>query len=92
MYKIIYKPSSLSDLNEIFYYISQDNFQIATKVQETIFNFINNLALFPMLWKQNWNNFLLREVIEPAFKYRIIYKIEDDTVFILWVFKNKNLY
>ncbi len=92
MYKIIYRPSSLNDINEIFDYISVDNLQVAIKVQETIFNFINYLAIFPMLWKQNWNWFNLREIIEPAFKYRIIYQIENDTIFIIWVFKNKNLY
>ncbi|MDP2395975.1 MAG: type II toxin-antitoxin system RelE/ParE family toxin [bacterium] len=49
MYKIIYRPSSLNDINEIFDYISVDNLQVAIKVQETIFNFINYLAIFPML-------------------------------------------
>ncbi|MDP2090001.1 MAG: type II toxin-antitoxin system RelE/ParE family toxin [Candidatus Gracilibacteria bacterium] len=68
MYKIIYRPSSLNDINEIFDYISVDNLQVAIKVQETIFNFINYLAIFPMLGKQNGNGFNLREIIEPAFK------------------------
>lgn len=92
MYKIIYRPSALNDINGIFNYISLNNLHVAIKVQETIFNFVNYLAIFPMLWKQNWNSFNLREIIEPAFKYRIIYKIENDTIFIIWVFKNKNLY
>ncbi|MDD2870576.1 MAG: type II toxin-antitoxin system RelE/ParE family toxin [Candidatus Gracilibacteria bacterium] len=92
MYKIIYKPLALKDINDIYNYIILDNIQVAIKVQETIFNFINYLALFPMLGKQNGNNHNLREIIEPAFKYRIIYKIENNTVFIVGIFKNKNLY
>ena len=91
MFQVKYKISSKIDIREIFNYIKIDNPYYAEKVIHTLITFINNnLSIFPNLWKDKWLG--LREIIEPTFKYRIIYKIKWNDVFIVSIFKNKNLY
>lgn len=44
-------PQALKDLEDIKNFIARDNHNMATRVIETIFFFINNLTLFPVIGK-----------------------------------------
>ncbi len=78
------------NLDFIFSYIADDNYQMAVKVIEKINNTIQLLKRFPYLWKQNfWS---IREIVESKYKFRILYKIKWNTVYIISIFKNKNIF
>ncbi len=90
MYKIIISPRANNNLTEIKEYISLDNSLMANKVIEKIFNTISNISLFPNIWKEiKW---WFRELVEPNYKFRIIYRIKNEQIEIeiISIFKNKN--
>ena len=90
MSKIIFTRESKFDLEEIKDYIWQDNPVIAKKVVDIIINLIINLSTFPKLWHMiDWTNF--REIIEPIYNYNIRYEIIDDAVYIIAIYKFKNV-
>ena len=90
MSKIIFTKESKFDLEEIKDYICQDNPAIAKKVIDIIINLIINLATFPKLWHSiDWTNF--REIIEPMYNYNIRYKIIDEVIYIITIYKFKNI-
>ncbi len=92
MYKIYYSEDSLNDLKDIVNYISLDNLFFANKVINNIYDSIELLEKFPFIWKERKDN--LREIVEPNYWYRIIYKIDlDNTIInIVSIFKYKNSY
>jgi plasmid stabilization system protein ParE len=53
MHNIFYTPQAQKDLADISDFITKDDPQIAIKVIETIFFYINNLSLFPHIGKQS---------------------------------------
>lgn len=89
MYSIFYTPESEDNLDEIFRFISDDNMFYATKVVISIKNIIDILKLFPLSWKSiDKDN---KMIIESTYKYNIIYKIKWHEIYILSIFKYKNL-
>lgn len=90
MRNIFYFPQAKNDLTEIKHFIAQDNNDMAVRVIETIFVFINNLSLFPLIGKELLEEMQLREIIEPTYKYRIIYEFDGEDIWIYSVFKYKN--
>ena len=88
MYKIFYTPKSEEKLAEIFWYISQDSLFYATKVIVSIKNTIDILKLFPLSWKDIGK--INKIVVESKYKFKIIYRIKWDTIYIISVFKYKN--
>ena len=90
MHSIIFSKRAKRDLEDILDFISLDNDYFWNKVTETIIVFINhNLCYFPLLWKP-FENKNLREILEPTFKYRIIYTFSNDQIEIIAIFKHKN--
>lgn len=90
MYKIIISPLAMEDLENINNYISNDNPLVAQKVIAKIFDTISNISIFPNIWKKlEWE---IREIVEPNYKFRIIYKIKNEQIEIeiISIFKNKN--
>ncbi len=87
MFKIIYTKKATKNLWEIFTYISLDNPLYAIKVLKDIQFSITYLQSFPFLWKEikNW----YREIVAKH-KYRVIYKIQENTVYIVSIFKYKD--
>lgn len=78
MYKIrFYKNASLN-YYKIFEYISQDNLFYANKVLKNIDETIDMLIDFPNIWKKLNNNH--RIIIEPQYKYKIVYRIENEII------------
>jgi len=41
-----------------------------------------------MIWKEIDNN--VRVIVEPIYKYKIVYEVRDEYIYILSVFKYKN--
>ena len=91
MHSVLYTKTALQDLQNIAKFISQDNIYYADKVVEAIFHFANNLSLFPFLWKEIVYRSWLREIVEPAFGYRIFYTITNKKIFIITIGKYRNM-
>lgn len=87
MIKTIYSKESIQDLQEISSYISMDNPLQAKKVMDDIYLSIDYFKTFPFLWKEvkNW----YREIVAKH-KYRVVYKVYKDIVYIVSIFKYKN--
>lgn len=88
MLRIIYTPQFKLDLIEINQYISSDNVYYSLKVLENISNTINLLLIFPKIWKKIDDIHYM--IIEKNYKYKIVYKIKNTDIIIMWVFKYKN--
>ncbi len=89
MYNIIHSKNAIKDLWEISSYISLNNPIQAIRVIENIKWSIEYLKLFPLLWKErkDW----LREIV-IKYKYRVFYKIENTTIYIISIFKYKDAF
>ena len=90
MLKIVYTQKAKTDLKEIEAYIAKDNLFFAGKVIESVLSFINGMLPFFSKSGKKHRNQKTREIIEPTFKYRIIYKIHKNEIAIYWVSKRKN--
>ena len=90
MLNIVYSNRASNDIDEIKSFISKDNEYYADKVIETIFNFTNNLWLYPLLGKEISITWWLREIVEPIFRYRIIYKFNGADIVIISILKYKD--
>ena len=84
--KILYAPSALDDLDEIFSYIAKDNVNSAEKLLKKFDDSISKLADFPNLGSVlSEDEFTLISsgyrfiVVHP---YIVFYRIIDDTVII----------
>ena len=92
MHSILYSQNALNNLLDIKSFIQRDNPIYAQKVVERITWFIEwYLTLFPQ-----WGQLLkiesdVRIFVEPTFKYRIVYKIFETSVYIVSVSKYKQI-
>ena len=76
------------NLDDIYDYISNDNYFYPIKVINHIHYTIWYLKDFPYLWKPSfWD---LREFVETKYKFRILYKVNENEkyVTIISIFKN----
>lgn len=89
MPKIKLLSTAIEDLKEILIYISFDNPLQAKKVIEDIHSSIDYLILFPFLWKEikSW----FREIVAKH-KYRVVYKVDKEVVYIVSIFKYKDFF
>ncbi|MDD2870533.1 MAG: type II toxin-antitoxin system RelE/ParE family toxin [Candidatus Gracilibacteria bacterium] len=88
MYNIEFQESADENLDFIFSYIAEDNGIVAIKVINKINQTIQNLRLFPYMGKPYFE--LMREIVEPKYKFRILYKIVGNNIFIVSITKNTN--
>lgn len=88
MYKIYYTPESEDNISEIFSYISEDNTFYAIKVITKLKSTIDILKIFPLAWKVIWSN---RMIVESNYKFNIVYKFKWNSVYILSIFRYRNL-
>ena len=91
MHNIFYLPQARKDLKAIKDFIGKDNAGMSIRVIESILFFINNLSLFPLIGKEVELKLWLREIIQPTYKYRIIYEFDGKDIRIYAVFKYKNI-
>lgn len=88
MFREIFAEKALREYEEIFAYISEDNLFYANKVLNSIDETIDTILEFPYIWKQL--NKIHRIIIEPQYKYKIVYRIYEDIIYIVSIFKYKN--
>ena len=89
MAEVIWTHSALQDLNDIAEYIALDNEAAAEKLVKSVFNKTDRLSEFPLSGRvpPELQSSVYREVI--ASPCRIIYREQDDTVNILFVFREE---
>ncbi len=90
MYKVNYTKKAKENLEEIFGYISEDNQFYAAKVISSIKNTIDILKLFPYSWKNIDDNHNM--IVESKYKFKIVYKVLNKTIYVVSIFKYKDLW
>jgi plasmid stabilization system protein ParE len=85
--KILKKRKFLKNLSLIFEYIAKDKPSAAKQFKEELYNKIENLKNFPKMYRKSiyFDNENYRDLIFKG--YTVIYKIEDDKILILDIFK-----
>jgi plasmid stabilization system protein ParE len=91
-YHIKWTAPAREDINEIIDYISQTNINYAVKILDRIEDNVKQLDIFPERYRivpelEKYGYFLYREIIVDY--WRIIYKIENDIVYIMLVIDSR---
>lgn len=89
MAKVIWTEPALQDLDDIAEYIALDKISAAKKLIRSVFKTSDRLKQFPKLGRKPPeldNSRYLELVINPC---RIIYRIEKENVFILFVIRSE---
>jgi plasmid stabilization system protein ParE len=91
-YHIKWAAPAREDINEIIDYISQTNINYAVKILNKIEEHIKQLDLFPERYRivpelERYGYLLYREIIVDY--WRIIYKIENNFVYIMLVIDSR---
>lgn len=83
---IIWTEKALEDINGIFEYISRDSEFYARNVVKEIRKKVKSIKLFPKRGRiiPEINDCNYREIFQ--WKYRIMYKMEDQNIYILSIF------
>jgi len=71
----------------IWKYIAQDNLFYANEVLNKIDKSIETILLYPSIWTKIDD--IYRKIVEPNYKFKIIYKIKWDNVYIVWVYREQ---
>ncbi|MDP2090888.1 MAG: type II toxin-antitoxin system RelE/ParE family toxin [Candidatus Gracilibacteria bacterium] len=69
-------------------YIAKDNLFFANEVLNRIDSSIETILMFPMIGKEIDKG--IRMIVEPIYKYKIVYEVRIDTIYVLSIFKYKN--
>lgn len=87
MYKIVILPYARQNILEVVNYIAQDNLFYANKVQEYIKKSILLLSDFPYIWKEL--DLIYRQIVESKYKFKIVYKLENEIIYIVAVYREQ---
>jgi hypothetical protein len=91
MYKIKVQKRAIKSITKTVLYISNDNIFYANQVQDYIYKSIKLLEDFPFLWVDKWNWY--RQIVEPKYKFKVIYKIYWTTIYVVCVlFRDRSLF
>ena len=87
--RVVWSPAALSDVEAIAEFIATDSPAYARAVVKRMMNLSRNLAQFPNSGRQvpEFHDDKIRELF--AYSYRIIYRVESDTVLITAVIHGK---
>ena len=90
-YRVVWSPRAVEDLEAIVQYIAADSIAYAAAVVETILSTTRKLSPFPFSGRivPELDDASIREWF--AYSYRIIYRIERETVTIAAVIHGKQL-
>ena len=91
-YHVKWSAPAREDINEIIDYISQTNISYAAKILDKIEDYVKQLDLFPERYRivpelERHGYLLYREIIVDY--WRIIYKIENNFVYIMLVIDSR---
>jgi addiction module RelE/StbE family toxin len=89
--EIVWTRKALCDLKDVFDYIKKDSNYYASLTTDELLNKVKLLKLSPLLGKivPEFNNPDLRELLHK--KYRIIYKLESDNIYIVRIYHSSRL-
>ena len=90
MYNVEFYNEAKIDYIEIWKYIAKDNLFHANEVLNKIDRSIDIICEFPFIWKNMWNN--KRLIVEPTYRFKIVYEIKGSTIYIISLFKYQNLF
>ena len=88
MFKVIFYKKAKIQYLSIWEYIAQDNLFYANEVLSKIDKSIEILKIYPFIWRELSN--IYRAIIEPKYKFKIVYRVNNNTIYIVSVFKYKN--
>jgi len=90
MYKIIFYNDAFLNYHEIWQYIAQDNLYYANEVLDKIDSSIDKIIMFPFIWEEieSW----IRRIVEPKYKFKIVYEVKWKIIYIISIFKYKNIW
>ncbi|HBB87112.1 MAG TPA: type II toxin-antitoxin system mRNA interferase toxin, RelE/StbE family [Blastocatellia bacterium] len=79
-HKVVWSPTAIEDIEAIASYISRDSISYAGTVVRRVINSTRNLENFPFAGRivPEFGVETIREIF--AYSYRIIYRIENETV------------
>lgn len=88
MYKIIFLDRAKFNYLWIWDYIALDNLFYSKEVLDKIDKCIDILVDFPYIWKDlDWTH---RQIVEPNYKFKIVYKIEIEIIYIVAIFREQD--
>ncbi len=87
MFKIKFHKKAKYQYLEIWKFIAQDNLFYANEVLNKIDNSIEILKSFPYIWKEI--NEKYRQIVEPKYKFKIVYKVKWNNIYIVWVYREQ---
>jgi plasmid stabilization system protein ParE len=90
-YQVVWSPNAIEDVDEIAAYICRSSSSYAGVVVSKILDTTRNLSDFPFSGRvvPEFGNESIREKF--AYSYRIIYKVQDETVTITAVIHGEKL-
>lgn len=92
MARLIWTEPALQDLDQIADYISLDKPEAARKLVQRVFEKVESLAEFPELGPcpRELAGTVYRHLVIPPL--RVFYRIESDTVFMIYVMRGERLF
>ena len=88
MFKLKFFKKAKNQYIDIGKYIALDNLFYANEVLNKIDNSIETILVYPNIWTKIDN--VYRKVVEPNYKFKIVYKIKKDIICIVWIYREQN--
>ena len=88
MYKIKFFKKAKEQYINIWKYIAQDNLFYANEVLNKIDKSIEIILEFPNIWTNI--DITYKKIVEPNYKFKIVYKLRKDTICIVWIYRKQN--
>ena len=88
MHKLKFFKKATQQYINIWKYIAQDNLFYANEVLNKIDYCINTILEFPNIGTKIDD--IYRKIVEPNYKFKIVYKIKIDTIYIIWIYREQN--
>jgi plasmid stabilization system protein ParE len=85
MRSVFFTPQAEIDLQEIYSFIAADNPFYAEDVCDRIHHSIDVLKTFPLIGTLFESD--LRQIVEPRYRFKIVYRISHEDIEILAIFK-----
>ncbi|WP_254567575.1 type II toxin-antitoxin system RelE/ParE family toxin [Oscillatoria sp. HE19RPO] len=90
-YRVVWSSKAIDDVDAIATYIARDSRSYAAAIVQKMLDLTRNLSNFPFSGRivPEFEDEMIREKI--AYSYRIIYRVQDETVTIAAVIHGKRL-
>ena len=90
MFKIEFYQKAKEQYSQIGQYIAEDNLFYANEVLNKIDSSIETISTFPFIWVEIKKG--MRRIVEPTYKFKIVYQIKWNTIYIVSIFKYQNIW